>query len=107
MKAPWIALGVLLFSGTIPLYATPFSTKPPPVFVEQVPLEKINLNTADVLLLTHSVKGIGKKRAEAIVDYRTSHGRFKALGDLAFVKGLGDGFVKKNRTALEQVFVME
>ena len=107
MKAPWIAVGILLFSGAIPLYATPFSTKPPQAYAEQYPIEKINLNSADVLLLTHAVKGIGKKRAEAIVDYRTSHGKFRALGDLAMVKGLGAGFVQKHRTELEQVFVLE
>ena len=100
MKAPLRTLGVLFFSLTL-------STSITAAVVKDAQFGKINLNSADVLQLTHAVKGIGSKRAEAIVDYRTSHGRFKALGDLALVKGLGAGFVKKHRGELEQVFVLE
>lgn len=58
------------------------------------PSAKVNLNKVDAALLSKSVKGIGKKRAEAIVAYRTTHGPFKAIADLAAVKGLGAAFVK-------------
>jgi competence protein ComEA len=66
--------------------------------------EKIDLNTADVHALSHSVKGIGQKRAEAIVKYRQTHGAFKTVTDLASVPGLGGNFVKKNSAELERLF---
>jgi competence protein ComEA len=50
--------------------------------------EKANLNTADVDTLA-KVKGIGKKKAEEIVDFRTKNGNFKAVEDLLNVKGKG------------------
>ncbi|WP_454784109.1 ComEA family DNA-binding protein [Legionella sp. WA2024007413] len=71
-----------------------------------VVIHKIDLNTADLSMLTGSVKGIGKKRAEAIIAYRKSHHGFKSLEELADVKGLGQHFVTLNRDKLNQVFVI-
>jgi len=66
----------------------------------------INLNSADVSTLTHSFKGIGKKRAEAIVAYREQHGNFRSVSELAEVKGLGKSFVTKNLSQLHKVFMV-
>ncbi len=49
---------------------------------------KIDINTATVQELS-SIKGIGIKKAEAIVKYRQTHGKFKSIDDLAKVKGIG------------------
>ncbi len=65
---------------------------------------KINLNQASVLQLTQSFKGIGKRRAEAIVAYRASHGGFKSVADLAYVRGLGGSFVKNHLAQLQDVY---
>ncbi|OGV49572.1 MAG: hypothetical protein A3F46_10855 [Legionellales bacterium RIFCSPHIGHO2_12_FULL_42_9] len=65
---------------------------------------KIDLNKAEANELAHSIKGIGVKRAEAIVKYREAHGAFKSIADLAYVPGVGSNFVKKNNAKLEQVF---
>jgi competence protein ComEA len=46
----------------------------------------IDINHADLKKLMH-IKGVGKKRAKAIVQYRQQHGDFKAVNDLAQVKG--------------------
>lgn len=54
----------------------------------------ININSADAKALT-SLKGIGKKRAEAIIEYRKDHGPFKSIDDLANVKGIGNGRLAK------------
>lgn len=51
--------------------------------------EMVNINTADVATLD-SLDGIGEKKAEAIVAYRTEHGEFKTLEDLKEVSGIGD-----------------
>lgn len=56
----------------------------------------VNLNTADAKSLT-TLKGIGDKRAEAIVAYRKQHGAFKTMDDLMGVKGM----TKKRLTKLE------
>ena len=71
---------------------------------EQAP---INLNTADASTLAHAFKGIGKKRAEAIVLYREEHGRFKSVSELAHIRGLGLSFVTRNLPQLDAVFVVE
>ena len=65
---------------------------------------KIDLNQADVNALSHSAKGIGVKRAEAIIKYRQAHGPFKSVMELASVPGLGGNFVKKHTMELEKTF---
>ncbi len=56
--------------------------------------EMVNINTADVAALD-SLDGIGEKKAEAIVAYRTEHGEFKTLEDLKEVSGIGDKMFDK------------
>lgn len=64
----------------------------------------IDLNTADVKTLSKSVKGIGKKRAEAIIKYRQEHGKFKSVNELSEVPGLGEKFVLSHMSKLQEVF---
>ena len=49
----------------------------------------ININTALAEDLA-TLKGIGEKTAQAIVEYRTQNGPFKAIEDIKNVKGIGD-----------------
>jgi competence protein ComEA len=71
---------ILLLFFTVNVFATP-----------------VNVNKADSKTIASSLKGIGVKRAEAITKYRSSHGKFKAVNDLAMVKGIGDKIIQKNR----------
>jgi competence protein ComEA len=57
----------------------------------------VNINTADAATLARELKGIGAKRAQAIVDYRQKHGPFKSADELALVKGIGPAAIAKNR----------
>jgi competence protein ComEA len=57
----------------------------------------VNINTADAATLARELKGIGVKRAQAIVDYRQKHGPFKSADELALVKGIGPAAIAKNR----------
>ena len=57
----------------------------------------VNVNTADAKVISESLKGIGLKKAEAIVKYRTEKGLFKAIEDLAKVPGIGQKTVEKNK----------
>lgn len=50
---------------------------------------KISINTADVDQLI-TLKGIGIKIAQRIIDYRDEFGAFKELEDLMYVKGIGE-----------------
>lgn len=68
---------------------------------------KINLNTASIKELTNSVKGIGEKRANSIIEYRKANGKFKSISELAQVKGLGKSFVKKYLSVLQNKFTVE
>ena len=57
---------------------------------------KVNINTATLEEL-QTIKGIGKKKAEAILQYRKEHGAFRSKEDLLQVKGIG----KKALEAIE------
>lgn len=57
----------------------------------------VNINTADAKSLAENIKGVGAKKAEAIVHYRNAYGPFKTIGDLAKVKGIGNKTVDKNK----------
>jgi competence protein ComEA len=55
---------------------------------DQIVDTSININTATVKELS-GLTGIGKKRAEAIIAYRTNHGNFSEINDLRKVEGIG------------------
>ena len=57
----------------------------------------VNINQADAAVLSSELNGIGEKKAQAIIDYRTQHGPFNAVEDLQNVKGIGDQTIEKNR----------
>ena len=61
--------------------------------------DAININTADKATLM-SIKGVGEKRAEAIIAYREQNGPFKSVDDLAGVSGVGPAIVDANREVL-------
>lgn len=67
----------------------------------------IHLNQADVDTLTQSFKGIGRKRAEAIIAYREANGGFKSIADLALVKGIGKAFVDRNLQQLQETYTVD
>lgn len=60
------------------------------------PQGKIDINSADAKSLT-LLKGIGQKRAEAIVKYREANGNFKSVDELSKVKGISKSIIEKNR----------
>lgn len=51
--------------------------------------KKINLNTADATKL-QELNGIGEKKAQQIIGYRKSHGKFNKIDDIKEVPGFGD-----------------
>lgn len=61
---------------------------------------RVSINKASAEALAESLVGVGIKKAKAIVDFRKKNGKFKAVEDLALVKGIGAATVEKNRTKL-------
>ncbi|WP_298609225.1 helix-hairpin-helix domain-containing protein [uncultured Thiothrix sp.] len=57
--------------------------------------EMVNINKASAEVMQKNLKGIGVKKAEAIISYRTEHGEFKKLEDIKEVKGIGDALFEK------------
>ena len=55
---------------------------------------KVNVNQADLSQL-ETLPGIGAKKAQAIIDYRTANGSFHSLEDLGKVKGIGPKMLEK------------
>ena len=62
---------------------------------------KVNVNQASAQELADLLKGIGLKKAQAIVEYREAHGRFESADALVAVKGIGPSIVEKNRARIE------
>ncbi|RRJ67856.1 helix-hairpin-helix domain-containing protein [Paenibacillus oralis] len=61
---------------------------------QQVDTSLISINQAGLTEL-QDIPGIGEKKAQAIIDYRTAHGPFASLSDLTKVKGIGDKMLGK------------
>ena len=57
---------------------------------------KININTASVDQLTQ-LKGIGPEYAERIIEFRESHGTFKAAEDITQIPGVGSKTLEANK----------
>jgi competence protein ComEA len=57
----------------------------------------VNVNTADVATIAKELDGIGKAKAQAIVEYRQKNGPFRAPEDLLKVEGIGQKVLDQNR----------
>ncbi|MBA2711855.1 MAG: helix-hairpin-helix domain-containing protein [Tatlockia sp.] len=102
MKAIIFASVLSLLTTSIPIQAANTQNSPP--VKENKVTAKININKADALALSKSVKGIGQKRAEAIIEYREKHGNFNTVADLSKVKGFSNRYVESHLKQLEGTF---
>lgn len=94
----FVSLIILSFGTSSLAFAADTSTvKTANAKVESVvPIESVNINTADVQELT-KLKGVGVKKAEAIIAWRKENGSFKTIDQLLEVKGIGEATLAANR----------
>ncbi|HNP03041.1 MAG TPA: ComEA family DNA-binding protein, partial [Agitococcus sp.] len=62
--------------------------------------EAININTASAEELSSKLKGIGKAKAAAIIEWRETNGKFQSLEDVDEVKGIGSATLEKNKALI-------
>ena len=67
--------------------------------VEAPKAAHVNINTADADTLM-SLKGVGAKKAEAIIAWRKENGNFKSVEQLMDVKGIGESILESNKSRL-------
>lgn len=67
---------------------------------ETLHTETISLNKSSLEQLI-TLKGVGKKKAHAIISYRQQSGEFKEVNDLLNVKGIGIKVIEENQTRLK------
>lgn len=60
----------------------------------------LNINTASAEELSTKLKGIGKAKAAAIIEWRETNGKFQSLEDIDEVKGIGPAILEKNKALI-------
>ena len=60
----------------------------------------LDINSADAGTLAATIDGVGERKAQAIVQYRDTHGPFSSIDELANVKGIGMKTIENNREKL-------
>ncbi|MFC3121926.1 ComEA family DNA-binding protein [Agaribacter flavus] len=94
----WIT--VLLLAVSALIYSQQDALADSEVKTEQHQIALVNINTAEVSVLS-SLPGIGQKKAQAIVDYRKLNGKFRSKEELVNVKGIGEKLLEKVITYIE------
>ena len=59
----------------------------------------VDINNATIKEFT-TLKGVGAKKANAIMEYRKSVKCFKSIDELTKVKGIGESIISKNKDDL-------
>ena len=76
----------------------PNSVKPPAI--QKTVGAMVNINHATAKDMSISFKGIGLKKAEAIVAWREKNGKFTAIDQLLEVKGIGEKILALNKSQI-------
>lgn len=101
ISAAVLSLAIVPFASAVDANSAPAAKAQVQAVVNQAVVNEaaININTADVQTLT-KLKGIGPKKAEAIVAWREANGDFKTVDQLLDVKGIGEATLAANRDSI-------
>lgn len=80
------------------VFATPIENPSAEASVNVLPMVYLNKANIDQLA---SLKGIGRKKAQAIISYRELNGKFVSTDDLLKVKGIGVKIIADNEQRLK------
>ena len=89
---PALARALLLGMLAFPLVLSAKAAEPAP----PARVEKVDINTADEAALAAALKGVGLRKAAAIIEYRKEHGGFRTIDELANVRGIGLNMIDQN-----------
>lgn len=67
------------------------------LFVSVAWAEPVDINTATAEQIAAAMVGVGKAKADAIIQDREKNGKFKSVEDIARVKGIKAAILTKNR----------
>ena len=65
-------------------------------FTSALVADPVNINTADAEELAENLVGVGPIKAQAIIEYRETHGPFFKPEEITNVKGIGPKTLEKN-----------
>jgi len=91
-----IAIVVLSVSFASPVQAKKLTNDKAKVEQKVNQSQTVNINKGNAEQLAQVLKGVGMKKAVAIIEYRQKHGKFKAVEEIASVKGIGVATIAKN-----------
>ncbi len=100
LKTITTSLMLCLFSNSVFAELAPATPQPAPVVASQqvaTTSNSVNINTATAAEIQDKLVGIGAKKAQAIVDYRSKNGAFASVEQLKEVSGIGEATLEKNR----------
>lgn len=94
---PIVTLFALALGNMANAQTMPVAQDIKPATVAETINQTININKSDASQLAAMLKGIGMKKAYAIVEYREQYGDFKSIEELKAVKGIGDKTLERNK----------
>lgn len=97
------AIAGLMVAGTLFCVEVPALAKAPanPAATVAAKVTTVNINSANAKQLSNALEDVGPAKAQAIIDYRKSHGPFKAVQDLSHVRGIGPKTLAENRERIQ------
>lgn len=91
-----------VLTAFIGLVGTPVYAEDSPVTAaSEITVLYVDINNDSAEKMADLLKGVGIKKAQAIVDYRNEFGAFMAPEDLLNVKGIGPSTLEKNRASIK------
>lgn len=97
---PIFLLTVTLCSVSSLSFSAPNKTSPPPQAKQLVIQPSVNINSATAEKIASTLKGIGLKKAQAIVEWRKANGKFTKIEQLMEIKGIGEKTLTRNKKAI-------